>query len=1182
MKSRTWKTWLCFACLLLLAAGPEADQPTDLFISEYIEGSSNNKAIEIYNGTGAAVDLAAAGYNLQVFFNGATSAGLTITLTGTVAAGDVYVVAHGSANAAILAQADQTNSSSWFNGDDAIVLRKGTTVIDAIGQVGFDPGSEWGAGLTSTFDNTLRRKATTCAGDPNGSDAFDPSVEWDGYATDTFDGLGAHTANCGTANQEVTVTCGSTLFVLQGTAGTRNVTASDADGTVTGLDLTSVTPAPSSGTISRTAFTAAPGIGGTASATITVDSSVLPGSYVVLMTASNDDAVPQTRSCSFTVSVNTPKEIWEIQGSGAASPLASQIVRTDDNIVTGFGFSAGVANGFFIQTPDARADLSAETSNGIFVYTGTPPAVQVGDQVDVTATVAEYFNMTELTGPAVTIDSSGNALPAATLLAEIAPGVFVPSHDQPWPANELERFEGMLVRVENGRATAPTDQFGDVAIVADDTRAFREPGMAYPGEFAYATLWDGNPEVFEINPDGAGLPNLSIPAGSIIQVAEGPLAYSFSSYQIWPTTFTYTPAALPRAVRARQPGELTVASQNMLRFFDADPTNGPDDGPVTPAEYQTRLEKASLHIRTVLGAPDVLCVQEVENVGVVGALAARIALDDPSLVYSAHLLEGHDVGGIDTGFLVRDTVAVDSVTQVGYSTLLSLDGSYLNDRPPLVLQGRYVANGAPFPLTVIGVHGRSLSGIEGTSTEANRVRQKRLEQALELAAHIQGLQAAAAARRIVVTGDFNAFEFSDGYVDVVGIISGNLDPNGAIQAGHADLVTPDLLSGVSALPGAERYSFVYQGSAQTLDHTLATANLAAFVRAFSFARGNADAEAAWKADPSTPLRTSDHDGMVLFVMTDADGDGVPDDMEEPAAVRGDFTGDLKSDMLWRHSTQGDVWVWPMNGPALTAETYVRTVADTNWEIRGQGDQDGDGDADILWRNRVTGEIYFWPMTGTTPDAEIYVGTVDPAYDIAGTGDFDADWKSDIVWRNFANGEVWIWLMDGATPKSEVYVDTVDPGYVIKGVGDLDANGKADLVWHHATLGEVWVWQMNGTTRLSETWVATVPDTGYQIAGLGDFDGNGTADMVWHHATLGEVWIWPMNGAARLSETYVETVPDTGYRIASTGDYDGDGKADILWHHATRGEVWVWLMDGPVKASENWVATVPDTGYQIIR
>jgi len=160
-------------------------------------------------------------------------------------------------------------------------------------------------------------------------------------------------------------------------------------------------------------------------------------------------------------------------------------------------------------------------------------------------------------------------------------------------------------------------------------------------------------------------------------------------------------------------------------------------------------------------------------------------------------------------------VAVDSVAQVGYSTLLSLDGSYLNDRPPLVLQGRYVANGVPFPITVIGVHGRSLSGIDGA--EANRVRQKRLEQSLELAAYIQGIQAAEPDRRIVVTGDFNAYQFSDGYVDVVGLVSGSLDPNGALQPGHADVVTPDLYNVVNALPEGERYSFVYGGSAQALD-----------------------------------------------------------------------------------------------------------------------------------------------------------------------------------------------------------------------------------------------------------------------------------------------------------------------------------------------------------------------------
>jgi predicted extracellular nuclease len=179
--------------LLPAAASPvRAVSPTDLFFSEYIEGSSNNKALEIYNGTGVAVDLAAGGYSVQMFFNGNPAAGLTFNLTGTVANGDVFVVAQSGANATILAQADQTNGAGWFNGDDAVVLRKGTTIVDAIGQIGVDPGSEWGTGLTSTADNTLRRKAAITAGDTNGSDAFDPSTEWDGYATDASDGLGTH------------------------------------------------------------------------------------------------------------------------------------------------------------------------------------------------------------------------------------------------------------------------------------------------------------------------------------------------------------------------------------------------------------------------------------------------------------------------------------------------------------------------------------------------------------------------------------------------------------------------------------------------------------------------------------------------------------------------------------------------------------------------------------------------------------------------------------------------------------------------------------------------------------------------------------------------------------------------------------------------------------------------------
>jgi len=219
--ARTWRT--AAAALIASVTGvglavvgnisPAAAAPTDLFFSEYIEGSSNNKALEIYNGTGADVNLATAGYSVQMCFNGAVSCSLTIPLSGTVASGDVFVLANSGANAAILAQADQTNGAGWFNGDDAITLRKGTTVIDVIGQIGFDPGTQWGSDLTSTADNTLRRKAGIEAGDANGSDAFDPAVQWDGFANDNVADLGTHLApalSCsdelglvGTANKEI-------------------------------------------------------------------------------------------------------------------------------------------------------------------------------------------------------------------------------------------------------------------------------------------------------------------------------------------------------------------------------------------------------------------------------------------------------------------------------------------------------------------------------------------------------------------------------------------------------------------------------------------------------------------------------------------------------------------------------------------------------------------------------------------------------------------------------------------------------------------------------------------------------------------------------------------------------------------------------------------------------------------
>jgi uncharacterized protein len=140
--------------LLTTGAGRVQAAAGDLFISEYVEGTSFNKALEIFNPSGASVDLAAEGYSVQVFSNGSTTASLTVNLSGVVAPGDVHVVTHPAADAAV--PFDQRAGVTW-NGNDAVALRKGLTVVDVIGQVGVDPGTEWGTALTSTADNTLRR-----------------------------------------------------------------------------------------------------------------------------------------------------------------------------------------------------------------------------------------------------------------------------------------------------------------------------------------------------------------------------------------------------------------------------------------------------------------------------------------------------------------------------------------------------------------------------------------------------------------------------------------------------------------------------------------------------------------------------------------------------------------------------------------------------------------------------------------------------------------------------------------------------------------------------------------------------------------------------------------------------------------------------------------------------------------
>lgn len=163
-----------------------------LFISEYVEGSGFNKAIEIFNPGSAAVDLATC--TLRLYSNGSASATASFALSGSLAPGAVVLVVHPSfALPAPPSGALISGSVINFNGDDALTLECDGQLLDQFGQVGFDPGTAWISGPVSTLDRTLRRKGDITRGSvPPGAPAvWDVALEWDVLPQNTVDGLGA-------------------------------------------------------------------------------------------------------------------------------------------------------------------------------------------------------------------------------------------------------------------------------------------------------------------------------------------------------------------------------------------------------------------------------------------------------------------------------------------------------------------------------------------------------------------------------------------------------------------------------------------------------------------------------------------------------------------------------------------------------------------------------------------------------------------------------------------------------------------------------------------------------------------------------------------------------------------------------------------------------------------------------
>ncbi|MEL6391994.1 MAG: endonuclease/exonuclease/phosphatase family protein [Bacteroidota bacterium] len=529
-------------------------------------------------------------------------------------------------------------------------------------------------------------------------------------------------------------------------------------------------------------------------------------------------------------SAQTPQlHTYEIQGDDDASDFVGQFVSMESAVVVAAGPG-------FAYVQDPQGDGFESTSDGLLLDNSSLGQLSVGQLVTASGIVRELDGQTALSGPNFSFSIVGTqALPDPVELVALTVAPDVPF---------LERYEGMFVSFD--ATVGGPSRSSDATIYTTGSRPMREPGVEAPGIIGLP-VYDGNPELIIYDPNGFGeADNRFLNAGASFS-GLGVLFQDDCCYVLSPTSSVIYNGFDPATeVRARQADEITIGSLNLLNF-DA----GADD-------YDTRLEKLSDYVGSSLGFPQILAVQEAWGIQELNALAFQLRQMDPvNGDYQVFL--GTGTGSISNGFLVSGNLPEPNISELGTNEFLSI-GGILHDRPPLLLSIQ-LDDPDQTLLQVLNLHMRSLNGIEGS--DASFVRTKRHEQAISVAEMVEDLRG----ENLVIVGDYNAFEFTDGYVDVLSQIGGTFTLGA--QRPPLPIVSPPLQNlTVDLLPFDERYSFVFRGSAQMLDHCLANELTGLTVRELEFARGNADAALAFESNQFTTLRSSDHDGFVLFLGVD--------------------------------------------------------------------------------------------------------------------------------------------------------------------------------------------------------------------------------------------------------------------------------------------------------------------------
>lgn len=539
--------------------------------------------------------------------------------------------------------------------------------------------------------------------------------------------------------------------------------------------------------------------------------------------------------------------IHDIQGATRISPYAGQKVTDVAGIVTGVR-TYGSSRGFWIQDPNPDADPA--TSEGVFVFTSSVPKVAVGDAVTVTGTVSEYVpggvstgnqSLTEITKPTVTVVSSGNAVPAATVVdAKSVPAAYAPAGD-PAAANSIngltlqpkryaldyyESLEGMNVKVADTRVVGASDPYTELWVTVKP----RENTTARGGTL-YGSYTSQNTGRLQIQSLGA---TSAFPVANVGDVltgtTAGPLDYNqFGGYTLVANEIgTLKSAGLQReSTQKQKKGELAVATYNVENL---DPTDA------------TFEEHASAIVNN-LKSPDIVSLEEIQdNNGAKddGTVAADVTVNklidaivaaggpkyDWRSIDPVNDQDGGEPGGnIRQVFLFNpervsfvDRAGGDSTTAVGVTKVHGkaqltaspgridpANDAWKSSRKPLA--GEFVFRGRT--VFLIANHLNSKGGDQSLTSATQPVPRsseiQRHAQATLVNAFVKSILDVQKNADVIALGDINDFEFSD----TAKILEGD----------------GELWSAIQSLPRSERYTYDYQGNQQVLDQILVSPSI---------------------------------------------------------------------------------------------------------------------------------------------------------------------------------------------------------------------------------------------------------------------------------------------------------------------------------------------------------------------